>query len=142
MPKKYLFTIRFCAAIADADFSASFAAKAMVSSDSFPSSVIIVASPILSRSSPRYISPSIIMCSAALTPSRRTRKYILPVSPGRPMFTKPMLILLEGETILKSQARARLSPAPVATPFIMAITGFEQFLMAEAIRSALAMFSV
>ena len=80
--------------------------------------------PILRASSASRGSPSSNNSMALLNPMRRGRKKLPPQSGASPTRTKAWMNRASSEAIRKSQARARLHPAPAATPFTEATTIF------------------
>ena len=68
-------------------------------------------------------SPSIARPSARARPTARGSSQVPPQSGTRPIFEKAWMKLAERAATTRSQASARLAPAPAATPLTAAITG-------------------
>ena len=68
-------------------------------------------------------SPSIARPRARALPTRRGRNQVAPESGTSPSLLKAWMNDAEDAATTRSQASARLAPAPAATPFTAAIVG-------------------
>ena len=75
------------------------------------------------------LSPNIISADAFCQPINRGRKKVPPLSGINPIREKAWINEEDLAAITMSQANAILAPAPAATPFTAATTGFSNFLI-------------
>ena len=85
--------------------------------------------PILSASSAVTLSPSIISAEAFCQPINRGRKKVPPLSGINPIFENACMKEADSGATTTSQQKAMLAPAPAATPFTAATTGFFNLLI-------------
>ena len=103
--------------------AASRAAVAATASSNSASSTQLQISPRRWACSAASLSPVIARPSACARPTSRGSSQVPPASGIRPIFENAWMKLAERLAMTRSQASARLAPAPAATPLTAATTG-------------------